>query len=532
VYDYVIVGAGAAGCVLAARLSEDAAVSVCLIEAGPADTNENIHIPAAGSNLFRTHLDWDYDSHFEQFCDDRRVYLPRGRVLGGSSSINGMIYTRGCPADYDEWAQPGWGYREILPYFLRSEDNERGASEFHGVGGPLAVSDGRAHSPSATAFVAAAVAAGFPANDDFNGPSQEGFGEFQVTQRVGQRCSSATAFLHPAMVRRNLTVETNLQAHRVRFEAGRATAVVGSRLDELIEFQASREIILAAGAYNSPQLLMLSGVGPADSLRALNLPVEVDSPWVGRNLQDHPHAWLVYEHPQPVSLLRASEPESVLRYEHDRSGPISSNGPESGGFVTDASSAAGPDLQFICVPAMLADNFLTPATRHAVSFGASVLKPRSRGEVTIVSVEPTAKPKIRHNFYGDPADLEMAVAGLQIALEISRQAPLSAFVDRAYAAPESASADDLREFARSHIQTQFHPVGTCAMGMVVDSELRVLGVEGLRVVDASVMPDIVRGNTNAPTIAIAEKGADIIRGLPPLPADGAVADLANSRRSP
>jgi choline dehydrogenase len=530
-YDYVIVGAGSAGCVLAARLSEDAAASVCLIEAGPADINESIHIPVAGSNLFRTHLDWDYDSHLEPFCDGRRVYLPRGRVLGGSSSINGMIYTRGCPADYDEWAQPGWGYRAILPYFFRSEDNERGASAFHGTGGPLAVSDGRAHSPSAMAFVAAAVAAGFPANDDFNGPQQEGFGNFQITQRAGRRCSSATAFLHPAMARQNLTVETNLQVHRVRFENGRATGVIGSRLDELIEIRANREIILAAGAYNSPQLLMLSGVGSADSLRALNLQVEIDNPWVGRNLQDHPHAWLVYEHSQPVSLLSASEYQSVMQYERDRSGPISSNGPESGGFVINNSSAAGPDLQFICVPAMLADNFLTPATRHAVSFGASVLKPRSRGEVTIVSPEPTAKPKITHNFYSDPADMEIAVAGLEIALEISQWKPLSPFVNRAYAAPASASADDLRAFARSHIQTQFHPVGTCAMGMVVDSELRVLGVEGLRVVDASVMPTIIRGNTNAPTIAIAEKGADMIRGVPPLPAGDALADLANSRES-
>jgi choline dehydrogenase len=525
-YDYVVVGAGSAGCVLAARLSEDPAASVCLVEAGPADTHESIHIPVAGGNLFRSRLDWDYDSHPEPFCDGRRVYLPRGRVLGGSSSINGMIYVRGCPADYDEWDQPGWGYREILPYFLRSEDNERGATAFHGTGGPLGVCDGRALSPSAVAFVAAAVSAGFPANDDFNGPRQEGFGNFQVTQRAGRRCSSATAFLHPAMARPNLTVETNLQVHRVHLEKGRATAVIGSRLDELIEIRADREIIVAAGAYNSPQLLMLSGVGPADSLRALNIPVVVDHPWVGWNLQDHPHAWLGYEHSQPVSLLRASEDQFVRQYEQDRSGPISSNGPESGGFVMTDPSAAGPDLQLICVPVMLADNFLSPPTAHAVSFGASVLKPRSRGQVTLVSPEPTAKPRIAHNYYGDPADLELAVAGAEIALEISQQKPLKPFAERAFAAPASASADDLRAFARSHIQSQFHPVGTCAMGLVVDSELRVLGVGGLRVVDASVMPTIVRGNTNAPTIAIAEKAADMIRGVPPLPAHAALEDPA------
>jgi choline dehydrogenase len=316
------------------------------------------------------------------------------------------------------------------------------------------------------------------------------------------------------MSRPNLTVETSLQVHRVRFEKGRATSVIGSRLDELIEIRARREIIVAAGAYNSPQLLMLSGVGPADSLRASGIPVVADNPRVGQNLQDHPHTWLVYEHSQPVSLLRANEPQSVMQYERDRSGPMSSNGPESGGFVTSASSAAGPDLQLICVPVMLADNFLTPPTDHAVSFGASVLKPRSRGHVTIVSPEPTAKPKIVHNYYSDPADLEMAVAGLEIALDISQRHPLKPFIERAYAAPASTSAHDLRAFARSHIQTQFHPVGTCAMGLVVDSELRVLGVEGLRVVDSSVMPTIMRGNTNAPTIAIAEKAADMIRGIP------------------
>jgi choline dehydrogenase len=528
-YDYVVVGAGSAGCVLAARLSEDGAASVCLVEAGPADINENIHIPVAGASLFRTHLDWDYDSHPEPFCDGRRVYLPRGRVLGGSSSINGMVYIRGCPADYDEWDQPGWGFREIMPYFLRSEDNERGATAFHGAGGPLAVSDGRALSPGAMAFVTAAASAGFPLNDDFNGSRQEGFGSFQVTQRAGRRCSSATAFLHPAMARPNLTVETNLQVHRVRLENGRATAVIGSRLDELVEIRADREIIIAAGAYNSPQLLMLSGIGPADSLRALNLPVAIDLPWVGRNLQDHPHTWLGYEHSQPVSLLRANEPESVMQYEHDRRGPISSNGPESGGFVTTDPSAPGPGLQLICVPAMIADNFLTPATSHAVCFGGSVLKPRSRGQVTLVSPEPTAKPKIAHNYYSDPADLATAVTGLEVALEIAQQEPLKAFADRAYAIPASASANDLRAFARAHIQTQFHPVGTCAMGLVVDSELRVLGVEGLRVVDASVMPTIVRGNTNAPTIAIAEKGADMIRGASPLPAPDAVGAASAAR---
>jgi choline dehydrogenase len=523
-YDYVVVGAGSAGCVLAARLSEDTQASVCLVEAGPADVNELIHIPVFASTLFRTQIEWDYDSHAEPFCGGRRVYLPRGRVLGGSSSINGMVYIRGCGADYDEWDQPGWGYRDLLPYFLRSEDNERGATEFHGTGGPLTVAEGRARTPSALAFMEAAISAGYPANDDFNGPVLEGFGAFQVTQRNGERCSAARAFLHPAMARPNLTVETNLQVHRVRLEKGRATAVIGSRLDEMIEIPASREIIIAAGAYNSPQLLMLSGVGPAQLLRSVDIPVVVDQPWVGKNLQDHPHAWVGYEHSQPVSLLSSTQPQSVRQYELYRSGPLSSNGPESGGFVTIDPSAAGPDLQLICVPVMISDNFLTPPTGHGVCFGPSVLKPLSRGQVTVVSSEPTGKPKIAHHYYSEPADLEIAVAGLEIALDIAHRKPMSSFLERPYAAPASTSPQDLRAFARSHIQTAFHPVGTCAMGRVVDPELRVLGVEGLRVVDASVMPTIVRGNTNAPTIAIAEKGADMIRGVPPLPAIDVLAD--------
>jgi choline dehydrogenase len=513
-YDYVVVGAGSAGCVLAARLSEDNAGTVCLIEAGPADENENIHIPVAGGNLFRTELDWDYDSHAEPFCDGRRIYLPRGKVLGGCSSINGMIYTRGGRADYDNWNQSGWSYQELLPYFKRSEDNERGASEYHGVGGPLGVCDGRSRNPSALAFVDSALDAGFTCNDDFNGASQEGFGHFQVTQRAGRRCSAATAFLHPAMRRPNLTVETRLQVHKIRIEKGRATGVVGSRLDEVIEIRANREVILAAGAYNSPQLLMLSGIGPADMLRSLGLPVIVDQQWVGGNLHDHPHAWLGYEHSRPISLIAAGQPEFVRQYELDRSGPVSSNGPESGGFVKLNPAGDGPDLQLICVPVMIADNFLSPPTGHAVCFGASILKPQSRGRLTLVSAEPTAKPKIVHNYYAAPADLATAVEGLRIALEISHQSPLKPYTERAYATPVDESTGALQAYARQHIQTQFHPVGTCAMGLVVDSALRVLGIDGLRVVDASVMPSIVRGNTNAPVIAIAEKGADIIRGLP------------------
>lgn len=309
--DYLIIGAGSAGCVLAARLSEDPNVTVCLVEAGPADSHPNVHVPLGTGMLFRSRLDWDYDTHDEPFLNGRRLYLPRGRVLGGTSSMNGMVYMRGNPVDYDGWGQPGWAFDELLPYFKRAEDNERGPSAHHGVGGPLSVSEGRSNNPMSAAFVEAAVQAGFPANDDFNGPRQEGFGLYQLTQRDGKRCSSAVAYLHPAMDRPNLTVETNVHVHRIIVEDGRARGIVGSRLDEEIEIRAEREVILSAGAYNSPQLLMLSGIGPSEELAPLGIPVLVDHPGVGRNLQDHPSVNLIYTHAQPISLLVAFEPRHV-----------------------------------------------------------------------------------------------------------------------------------------------------------------------------------------------------------------------------
>src|SRR3954471_20552511 len=307
-YDYIIVGAGSAGCVLAARLTEDPDIRVCLVEAGPTDTHPNIQVPAALAKLFRTQVDWDYDTHDEAQLYRRRVFLPRGRVLGGTSSMNAMAYARGNPYDYDSWNPPGWAYADLLPYFKRSEDNERGASAYHGAGGPLSVSENRSKNPSTAAFIAAATEAGFAANDDFNGPEQDGFGFYQVTQRNGRRCSTAAAFLHPVIDRPNLTVETNLQVHRVLIEDGRATGVVGQRLEDEIVLRAEREVLLCGGVYNSPQLLMLSGVGPADTLRKLGIPVVADNEEVGANLQDHALVPLILTHSQPISLLAAGEP--------------------------------------------------------------------------------------------------------------------------------------------------------------------------------------------------------------------------------
>lgn len=511
-YDYVVVGAGSAGCVIAARLTEDPDVTVCLIEAGPTDNAPNIHTPAAFSRLFRTRFDWDYASHDEPALSGRRVYLPRGRVLGGSSSINAMVYVRGTGADYDGWGLPGWRYRDLLPYFLRSEDNERGGSEFHGVGGPLAVSDSRSNNPSSAAFVSAAVEAGYGHNDDFNGPEREGFGFFQVTQRDGRRCSAATAFLHPVLDRPNLTVRTDLTVHRILIEDGRATGVTGERYGRDVTVRADREVIVSGGAYNSPQLLMLSGVGPAALLSALGIPVLVDQPAVGQNLQDHVLVPLNYLHSQPVSLLVSAAPENVDLFMRSGRGPLTSNGPEAGGFIRTRTDLPGPDVEFFAAPIMFVDSGLAPPTAHALSCGPVLLTPRSRGAVTLASDDPTAKPRIEHNYLSDPADLETAVAAVRIGMEIAGQPAMRPYAEELHRAPDSDSTADLTAYARRYAHSIFHPVGTCALGSVVDPELRVLGVDGLRVADASVLPTVGRGNPNASAIMVGEKAADLIAG--------------------
>ncbi len=429
--------------------------------------------------------------------------------------MNGMVYIRGNRADYDEWNQPGWSYQEMLPYFKRSEDNERGESEYHGVGGPLAVSEGRSNNEMNSAFVEAAVAAGYPENADFNGVEQSGFGFFQVTQRNGRRESAASAFLHPVLDRPNLTVKTHFQVHRVTFESSRATGIVGTHLDEEIAIRAEREVIVSAGVYNSPQLLMLSGIGPAGTLGPLGIPVLVDHPQVGSNLQDHPQALLVYPHDHPISLLVSSDPKYRRQFDEDGSGPLTSNVVESGGFASVHSGGTAPDVQLHAGAVMFREGGLAAPTSHAISYGACVLRPQSRGSVTIASADPTAKPVISHNFYAEKSDLDVAVEGLRLGLELARQKPLKPFTETPLAPPASDRTADLKSYIRRNTQTAYHPAGTCAMGTVLDAELRVRGVDALRVVDASVMPGLVRGNTNAPVIAIAEKAADMIRGLAP-----------------
>jgi choline dehydrogenase len=521
-FDYIIVGAGSAGCVLAGRLSADPDVTVCLVEAGPADAADTFLVPALGGQLIRSRYDWDYDTHGEPNCNGRRLFLPRGRVIGGTSSLNGQVHIRGNRLDFDDWNQPGWSYADLLPYFKRSEDNEHGASAYRGAGGPLAVSDNRSRNPMCQAFVQAALQAGYQANDDFNAAEQDGFGFYQVTQRNGRRCSSAAAYLHPVLDRPNLTVQTFAQVERILVSDGRAEGISCRRLEHSFALRANREVILSAGAYNSPQLLLLSGIGPADTLRGLGIPVLLDQPEVGQNLQDHPTAYLVYSHSHPVSLLATGTPEHWQEFEQHGRGPLTSNVPEAGGFVRTEAGLPAPDVQFHSLPVMAMENGLGMPPDHGISFGPCVLSPQSRGELTLASKDPTAKPRIRHNYFAERADLDTMVAGLRIALEIGRQSALAPYTERPHSFPASDSDADLRAMARAYTQSIYHPVGTCAIGTVVDTELRVRGLSGLRVVDASVMPNVPRGNTNAPTIAVAERAADLIRGVS-LPAESLAA---------
>jgi choline dehydrogenase len=538
-YDYIIVGAGSAGCVLAARLSEDEDVNVLLIEAGPPDTLDNIHIPLGVAALARSAVDWEMWTGHEPHCDGRRLYLPRGRTLGGSSSTNAMVYIRGNRADYDGWRDAGcdgWGYDDLLPYFKRSEDNERGASEHHGAGGPLSVSDGRHENPMMDAVVAAGIQAGLPANDDFNAGTQDGVGRYQLTQRHGRRCSASVAYLHPALARPNLTVECNVHVARVVFDGLRAIGVEGSRLGESLRFECEREVILSGGTYNSPQLLMLSGIGPAEHLVSRLIMPIANRPMVGRNLQDHVQVWGLWQSDEPVSLASAMAPENVeanlVRFETQGAGPLTSNMAEVGGFAKTNEALTEPDLQLHAIPGILSEDPPFGQSAHGISIGACLLTPRSRGEVFLASPEPTAKPHIMHRYFADEEDMRRMEAAVALVMEIARQDALAPYCSRPEQLPVTGDGH-VRAFIRRHAQTLYHPVGTCAMGAgddaVVDTDLRVRGVEGLRVVDASVMPAVPRGNTNAPTIAIAERASDLIRGRKPLGRSAAAPEAATAR---
>jgi choline dehydrogenase-like flavoprotein len=515
-YDYVIVGAGSAGCVLAARLSEDPDIDVLLLEAGPPDVKENIHVPLGYLQLARTDVDWDYCTAPEANCDSRRLPLPRGKVLGGSSSVNAMVYIRGNRADYDGWGVPGWSWDDLFPYFLKAEDNERGASEWHGAGGPLPVSDQRSGNKITPAFVDAGVEAGLARNEDFNGAEQDGVGMYQVTQRGGLRASAAVAYLHPVMERPNLTVTPYMQVTRLLFEGTRAVGVEATQLGQVQELRAEREVILCGGAYNSPQLLMLSGVGPAEHLAMREIELLLDQPAVGENLSDHAAAFNVWTTPQPESLLAALEPAALEEFAASQTGPFASNLAESGGFARVGADVAAPNIQFHVAPVQIVDEGMGDPQAHGVWVSPCLLTPGSRGSVRLASKDPTAKPIVRNDFYSAAEDMPRMVAAVRLMEEICAQPALRPYCAEPFTAPGADTEAAIRAHLAHTTFPIYHPVGTCAIGSVVDADLRVEGLEGVRVVDASVMPAVPRGNTNAPVIAIAERAADLIKGEAPL----------------
>jgi len=538
VYDYIIVGAGSAGCVLAARLSENPAARVLLLEAGPPDDADEIHIPAALNLLFQSTFDWDFWTVPQERAAGRAIYWPRGRMLGGSSSMNAMIYMRGARHDYDTWRDEygctGWGYTDLMPYFRRAEDNSRGASAYHGAGGPLSVTDLKYRSPLTKAFTASARECGVAANDDFNGSRQDGSGFYQVTQRDGHRWSAADAYLRPAMSRPNLEVLTDARATQLVIEAGRAAGVRYLRRGAEELARAETEVILAAGAIGSPQLLMLSGVGPADHLRDLGIGVRVDSPGVGANMSDHPVVTAMWETPRTAGLWEESTPANLARWRLRHSGPLTSNVAEAGGFSRTRPSLPAPDVQWHALPTPYRRAGLGDPSERVFSLLIGLVEVGSRGQLWLRTADPRHKPAIDPAYLSDPSDIEPLAVGVRMAREFAAAGPLGkACRDELAPGPDVRTDAQVREFIRRDLSTLYHPVGTCAMGgdsllaaskltSVVDPELRVRGVERLRVVDASVMPVVPRGNTNAPTIAIAERAADLITGRAPLePADPA-----------
>jgi choline dehydrogenase len=529
-YDYIIVGAGSAGCVLANRLSADPSIKVCLLEAGPVDSNPLIRVPMGIIYMMMSKkLNWQYFTEPQAALEGRRLFWPRGKTLGGSSASNAMIYTRGHAADYDHWAalgNSGWSYADLLPLFKRAEHHETGAGPWHGTGGPLNVASLRSPNLLSGVFIAAAQQAGYYRNFDFNGAVQEGVGHYELTQKNGERWSVARAYLHPVLRRANLTVMTGVQVTRVILDGKRATGVAYVQNGQLATLAARAEVILAGGAINSPQLLLLSGIGPEMELARHQIPVRHVLPGVGQNLQDHLDVLIVHHCRKPVSLglswrTLAAQAGHLYNYVRHRRGPLTTNSTEAGGFVKSAPAVLLPDLQFHFTPARLdghARNWRSAAFTlfgHGYALHVCQLRPRSRGAIGLHSADPLAPARIEPNYLSDPADLPLLVAGVKAARAVLAARAFDAYRGAEIFPGEAQQSDEqIVQFIRRKAESIYHPVGSCKMGSdpmaVVDATLSVHGIESLRVADASIMPTLIGGNTNAPTVVIAEKAADLI----------------------
>jgi choline dehydrogenase len=523
-FDYIVVGAGSAGCVLANRLTESGRYRVLLLEAGGADRNPWIHVPLGYGKLFTNpKVNWLYNSEPEPELNNRTVIQPRGRVLGGSSSINGLLYVRGQPQDFDHWRQlgnAGWSFDDVLPYFRKAENQQRGEDDLHGVGGPLSVSDVSEPHPLCEAFIEAAQQAGFPRNDDFNGPTQEGAGYFQLTARNGRRCSTAAGYLRPARRRGNLSIATNALTTRILFDGRRAVGVEYIQGGHTRTARADAEVIVAGGAINSPQLLQLSGLGPAALLQSFGVPVVADMPGVGADLQDHFQVRMAYRCTEPITMNDVINNWRLsvlagLRYIVSRKGLLTIGAGYAGGFFKTDPTLPAPDVQAHFI---IFSSDKTGAKLHAFpGFIASIcqLRPESRGHVRIKSADPRAAPAIQPRYLSASADRDVTVAGMKLLRQIMAQPAMRRYIAEERAPGESCVSDEqLLAYARETGTTIFHPTSTCRMGAdltaVVDDRLRVHGIGNLRVIDGSIMPTVVSGNTNAAIVMIAEKGADMI----------------------